>query len=267
MQTLSGKNDRLKQPDYGKYARFYDYFELGGREESEELNIFLDELLSINNVRTVVDLACGTGAQSIGLARKGYQVTAADLSPEMLAIAAQKAEKHKIRFVQGDMRNSDLGVFDAALCIFNAIGHLSRSECQSFFAGVHEQLSPGGLFIFDILNYTAMQTAAFNEYKSMTREAIIDGLLVQHARQCTLKKRSRQIEISSITRWQDGKHKPGELTDHWTMQIYDADELEKMLTEAGFNEKVFFGPTGSEFDPTTADSILAVCQKQTTRKV
>lgn len=261
MQTQNGKKHGLKQPDYGKYARFYDYFELGGREESEELNIFLDELLSINNVKTVVDLACGTGAQSIGLARKGYQVTAADLSPEMLAVAAQKAGKQKISFIQADMRSAELGKSDAALCIFNAIGHLSKSECQSFFARVHEQLSPGGLFIFDILNFTAMQTAVFNEYKSMTREAIIDGLLVQHARQCVLKKKNRQIEISSITRWQDGKHKPGELSDHWTMQIYDAEELEKMLNEAGFDEKVFFGPTGSEFDPTTADSIFAVCQK------
>lgn len=30
----------MKQPDYHNYARFYDYFELAGYDESEELNIF-----------------------------------------------------------------------------------------------------------------------------------------------------------------------------------------------------------------------------------
>lgn len=263
-QPRPGKKCRPKQPDYGNYARFYDYFELAGREESEELNIFLDELFKINGIKTVVDLACGTGAQSIGLARKGYKVTAADLSPEMLAIAKKKAGKRKINFIEADMRTVEFANADAVICIFNAIGHLSNDECENFFCSVYEQLNPGGLFVFDILNFTAMQTAVFDEYRSMSREAIIEGLLVQHARQCTLNKKNRQIEISSNTRWQDGTHKPGQLSDRWTMQIFEVAELELMLDRAGFNERVFFGPTGSEFEPTKSDSILAVCQKPVT---
>lgn len=251
----------LKQPDYSSYAKFYDFFELAGREETKELNVFLDELFSINGVKSILDFACGTGAQSIGLARAGYKVTACDLNPKMLELAARKAKKLKIKFNVGDMRDSNYGHFDAAICIFNAIGHLQTDDCRIFFANAHKQLNPGGLFVVDILNFTAMQAGAFKEYKYMSREAIIDSMLVHHARDGKLDSRHRQISIKSVTRWQDGFNPPGEICADWQMQIYDAEELQEMLTTAGFTEVTLFGPTGSEFDPLKSDSILAVCQK------
>jgi 2-polyprenyl-3-methyl-5-hydroxy-6-metoxy-1,4-benzoquinol methylase len=251
----------LKQPDYSAYARFYDYFELAGHEESGELNVFLDELFKLNKVSSVVDFACGTGAQSTGLARVGYKVTASDLNPAMLKIAARKAGKMKIGFVAADMRTCSLGTFDAAICIFNAIGHLSRDDCRLFFANACKQLNPGGLFVVDILNFTAMAAGVFKEYKYMSREAIVDGMLVHHVRNCTLSKVKRQIRVKSVTRWQDGFNPPAEIHEDWQMQIYDADELRQMLYEAGFTEINLFGLTGTEFSAETTDSILAVCQK------
>ena len=43
------------------------------------------------NPRTAVDLACGTGSVALLLTRSGMQVTAVDMSEEMLCVAAQKA--------------------------------------------------------------------------------------------------------------------------------------------------------------------------------
>jgi len=43
------------------------------------------------NVRTILDLGCGTGNHAIRLARRGYEVTGVDRSPEMLAKAEWKA--------------------------------------------------------------------------------------------------------------------------------------------------------------------------------
>ena len=37
-------------------------------------------------VRTVLDLGCGTGTLSLLLARRGYELIAADASPDMLSI-------------------------------------------------------------------------------------------------------------------------------------------------------------------------------------
>lgn len=251
----------LRQPDYSAYARFYDYFELAGREESEELNVFLDELFRINKVSSVVDFACGTGAQSIGLAKAGYKVTASDLNQEMLKIAARKAGKTKIKFVNADMRTGILGNFGAAICIFNAIGHLSRPDCRLFFENAFKQLNQGGLLVVDILNFSAMAAGIFKEYKYMSREAIIDGMLVHHVRNCSFSRVRRQIRVKSVTRWQDGFNPPAEMHEDWQMQIYDADELQEMLHAAGFAEINLFGLTGTEFSAEKTDSILAICQK------
>lgn len=255
----------LKQPDYGRYARFYDFFELAGHEETQELNVFLTELFTINGVKSVLDFACGTGAQSIGLAKAGFTVTACDLSPQMLEVAAIKAGKLKLDFRTGDMRTASYGLFDAAICIFNAIGHLRRDDCRAFFANACGQLNPGGLFVVDILNFTAMAGGVFKEYSYMSREAIIDSMLVHHVRDCKLSRPRRQISIKSVTRWQDGFNAPDELNENWQMQIYDGEEIREMLLGAGFEEVMLFGPTGSDFDPEKSDSVLAVAQKKQTK--
>ena len=54
---------------------------------------FYYEILKRENIqpRTAVDLACGTGSVALLLARKGLQVTAVDMSEEMLTVAQQKA--------------------------------------------------------------------------------------------------------------------------------------------------------------------------------
>lgn len=254
----------MKQPDYEQYARFYDFFELAGHEESEEINLFLNELFKLNGVETVLDFAAGTGAQSIGLARLGYKVTATDKSRAMIELAKEKATRHpglKIDFQVGDMVTANPGVFDAAICIFNAIGHLSSDECVRFFKNAFENIKVKGLFVVDIFNLTAMLAGSFKEYNYLSRELVIDGEVINHVRNCELDEQRRLIKISSMTRLQDGSHDLKTITDDWEMKIYDCDEMRCMLETAGFSEIVFFGPTGSEFDPQKSDSILAVCQK------
>ncbi len=255
---------RMKQPDYANYAAYYDYFELAGFEESEELNIFLNELFKINKIKSVVDFACGTGAQSLGLAKYGYRVTAADLSSEMLQIARKKAEKHKnidLIFRVGNMVEANFGIFDAAICIFNAIGHLTRQQCRDFFANAWRHLEKGGLFVVDIFNLQALVAGSFEEYGYMSRELLIDGQLINHVRNCELDEEHQIISIRSKTRRQNGTHQPEEIDDFWQMQVYEQKELKSMLKAAGFKEIAFFGPTGSEFEPEKSDIILAVCQK------
>ena len=58
----------------------------------------------------IVDCACGTGAITIRLARKGFSMIGVDISPEMLEQAASKARKAGLRipFVCQDMARLQL---------------------------------------------------------------------------------------------------------------------------------------------------------------
>ena len=74
----------------------------------------------------VLDLGCGPGWTSVFLAARGLEFTAADLSPDMLAIARANAERHGVQIETGeaDMQAGfALGNdFDAVL-IFDALHH------------------------------------------------------------------------------------------------------------------------------------------------
>jgi demethylmenaquinone methyltransferase/2-methoxy-6-polyprenyl-1,4-benzoquinol methylase len=50
----------------------------------------------------VLDVATGTGDQALAFARRGYQVTAFDLTDAMLARAARKRDADKVHFELGD---------------------------------------------------------------------------------------------------------------------------------------------------------------------
>lgn len=252
----------LDQPDYSRYAEYYDFFELAGFSESKDMNCFLDDLFTINGVKTVVDFACGTGAQTIGLAKAGFSLTASDLNPEMVKIAQKKSKRLKnITFCCGDMCNEKYGKFDAAICIFNAVGHLTRPDFIKFLSNAKDNLNAGGLLVFDILNYEAMKTSLFEEYAHMSKEVIIKDHLISHVRNCTLNKRKKQIEISSLICSQDGTHKPEKWSENWQMQIYTSDQIVRLLNKAGFKEIHIFGLNGTPFNNELSDSILAVAQK------
>jgi SAM-dependent methyltransferase len=79
----------------------------------------------LEGVRTILDVGGGTGAFSIPLARRGFEVTHLDLSPEMLALARQRAGGlPNIRFVEGnavDLSRFPDGAFDMVLNTDGAI--------------------------------------------------------------------------------------------------------------------------------------------------
>ena len=73
----------------------------------------------------VLDVACGTGNQSIPAARTGAQVTGLDIAPNLLDQARQRAqaENLKIEFVEGDAEKLPYpaGQFDVVLSMFGAM--------------------------------------------------------------------------------------------------------------------------------------------------
>ena len=104
--------------------------------------------------RQVLDLACGTGQFSYRLRQRGMAVTAVDHSPEMLAVAEERARSKglDITFICQDMRELELPyTYDLVLCLCDSLNYLLEVEDLALAlengAGV---LKPGGHFIFDV---------------------------------------------------------------------------------------------------------------------
>ena len=75
--------------------------------------------------RRILDAGCGTGALATEAARRGAEVVAIDISPKLVALAAERMPADlgpgRIDFRVGDMLDPDLGTFDHVVAMDSLI--------------------------------------------------------------------------------------------------------------------------------------------------
>ncbi len=103
----------------------------------------------------VLDLGCGTGVLTLELAKRGYDMTGVDSSPEMLSAARENADAAGVRSVLWlcqDMSAFELyGTVDAVISTCDSLNYLTETdELRRCLALVHNYLVPDGIFVFDI---------------------------------------------------------------------------------------------------------------------
>jgi SAM-dependent methyltransferase len=113
-------------------------------------------LLGLPVGSAILDLCCGHGRHAIPLARRGYLMTGQDLTALFLERAAADARPARaaVRWVQSDMREIPFrDEFDAVINIFTAFGYLeSDHEDLNVLRQVHKALTPGGLFLIEVIH-------------------------------------------------------------------------------------------------------------------
>jgi SAM-dependent methyltransferase len=133
---------------FSRSARIYDAIYASIRDYPQEA-AELDRLIQERRpgARTLLDVACGTGAHLEHLT--GYELEGLDLDPEMLAVAKERLLAAK--FHEGDMADFDLGKrFDAVVCMFSSIGYVKTEErLRSAAAAFARHLEPGGVLVVE----------------------------------------------------------------------------------------------------------------------
>lgn len=142
----------------------------------------------------VLDLGCGTGADSVACALAGGVVTGADISPEMLVRARNRAVEAgvAIRFVEADLsRLPSLGAgrFDLALSGFAALNTVA--DVPAFATSMAEAIRPGGELLLHFLTPGGLfdrfgdlsrgrVRAAFMHWSVRDREVTVGDTRVRH---------------------------------------------------------------------------------------
>ena len=121
-----------------------------------------------NPPRRALDLACGTGAAALALARAGSTVVGVDRSPHMLAIATARARDARlpVTFIEADLRTLPIGTptngatapinlrpasFDLITCLYDSLNYLTGDhDLELALTGAAHLLAPGGRLIFDL---------------------------------------------------------------------------------------------------------------------
>ena len=189
---------------------------------------------------TVLDLACGTGSLTRELAQRGYEMIGVDLSPEMLAEAAEKnrdAGEVPPIFLCQSMDKLDLyGTVDACVCCLDSVNYVTNpKKLQRAFQRVHLFLTPGGLFLFDINTPEKLERMDGQVFLDETEDTycVWRAEYSKRSRICSYFMDIFRLDRESGT-WERGEELHRE-------RAYTIPELTDYLRQAGFQDIKVYG--------------------------
>ena len=246
--------------EYQNMPEYFDAHNIG--EDTDSKNNILEGLLKKHSVNSVLDLTCGTGSQVFYLTERGYKVTGSDFSPALLDIAREKAHKANIdiKFIDGDMRTLKVGNFDAAITMFNAVGHLTKNDFETAMENIGGNLKSGGIYVFDIYNLGAMNDRAVNNL-AMDTTKTANRTKIHNIQYSTLDRKSGLLTSHDKYTIQKIAEPSEQFSHKFTLKIYTASELRDMLARNGFETISQCGMDGSELLDHETTNILTVAKK------
>lgn len=141
----------------GKEKEFHDKWAAGidiGKvtvDESFEActapeNRFILKRLGDLRGRKILDVGCGAGDAAVYFAKRGADVTAIDLSPHMLRVTEQLADRHGVSVKTKESAIGRIGFPDETFDIVYAANVLHHVDIKAALAEIHRVLKKGGIF-------------------------------------------------------------------------------------------------------------------------
>ncbi len=141
------------------YSRIVRHWEAKWNEEDERFHdpcrrLFLSHLPG----KTIIDIGCGLGRDSLYFASRGCGVTATDIVADFLPLIKRKNDSVSVAAM--DMTRPSFGAacFDAAY-LFASFLHVPRELSLATLAGLRSMLRPGGLLFINHLCSTKGYTS------------------------------------------------------------------------------------------------------------
>ncbi len=107
----------------------------------------------------LLDVGCGTGKSFIPMLKRGWEVTACDISASMIELARAKVGE-AAKLSVADMRDLPVfGEFDLVWCLDDAVNYLlTAGELERALSGMRRNLGSGGLLMFDVNTIESYRT-------------------------------------------------------------------------------------------------------------
>ncbi|KAG5327268.1 GNMT methyltransferase, partial [Pseudoatta argentina] len=156
----------------GKAAKVWEVFIGDKNQRTQNYRDFLVGLLRQKGCRRILDVACGTGVDSIMLLEEGFEVVSVDASDKMLKYALKSRwdrrkepafdnwviEEANWLTLPNDISHLIGEGFDAVICLGNSFAHMpdtfdDQREQRQALANFERCVKPGGLLLIDHRNY------------------------------------------------------------------------------------------------------------------
>lgn len=220
-------------------------------DAEEHLKLIFDNI-KIPKGAKILDMACGAGRHAIILSRKNFDVTAVDLSENLLSMAKESAKKENlfINFIQSDIRKFETEQkFNLVLNLFTSFGYFETDEENfSVLQKAYDNLEIGGYFVLDFFNSEYIQKNLI-EFS----EEIINEAEIHQFRKIKNNRVTKKIVIT----------KNGNLTQfEESVRMFTKDELVDAIQKIGFDIYKTFGDfLGNKFEKFTSPRLIMICKK------
>jgi SAM-dependent methyltransferase len=190
----------------------------------------------------VLDLGCGTGRLSLGLAAAGHVVTGVDPAAASLDAARAKPGADRVRWVEGTSIDLPATSFDIALMTGHVAQFLTEDQAwEDVLGDLHRALVPGRLLAFDSRDPRAQVWHRWNPTDSRREVLLPDGTTVVMWTSVTAEGDGR-VNFTLDYVFSSGERRSSTATLRFRTQA----ELRSTLATAGFIVEQMYGGWGSE---------------------
>jgi SAM-dependent methyltransferase len=218
---------------YEPLAPFYDRFTADSKYEPVLDAIESWALAQGLRGKRLLDVACGTGNSFELLLGRGYDVSACDLSPAMVAEARRKWPDIA-EIVVADMRSLPWrSEFDLLTCVDDAVNYLHNEEdLRAAVASMARALRPHGIAVFDVNTLRAYRTDFAESFEMTTPDTRFSW-----RGECSPDAGPGVMASATVTVDHAGDiHESRHVQRHWGVE-----ELRAACIAAGFRHVVFRG--------------------------
>jgi SAM-dependent methyltransferase len=185
----------------------------------------------------VLDLGCGTGRLSLGLAAAGHRVTGVDPARASLDAARAKTGADGVTWVEGTSADLPAGAFDVALMTSHVAQFFADEEgWRATLADLHRALVPGGRLVFDARDPLDRRWELWNPHDSRRLVAMPDGSQVEVWTEVT-EVLDDVVSLAMRYRFADGT----ELASPADLRFRSEAQLRGSLHDAGFSVESVYG--------------------------
>ncbi|XP_062896708.1 glycine N-methyltransferase isoform X2 [Mobula hypostoma] len=161
----------------GKAAKVWQLYIGDTQSRTDEYRNAVVQLLRQHKCQRILDVACGTGVDSIMLLEEGFTLVSSDASDKMLKYALKERWNRRKEAAfdnwvieEANWLTLPLDIpkpgdgFDAVICLGNSFAHLpdlkgDQSDQKLALSNIASMVKPGGILIIDHRNYdTILET-------------------------------------------------------------------------------------------------------------
>jgi ubiquinone/menaquinone biosynthesis C-methylase UbiE len=216
-------------------------------DRDKKLVAFIEHVCELKPPMKILDLACGGGDQARHFARLGYDMVGVDIAPSLIEYAGKRSEAENVEaeFITGNMFEIDYdNEFDACVVLGGSFGFKGGEDDIDLLKRIHKSLKPGGrLFLmFRTLDRLFGKSQVWFDtpqgwllceevYNENLRNSSLNWYLVDGDNNVIRLQQDSQCVFDRI------------------IQCYTLEEMENMLTEAGFESLAGYGGVDYSIPP------------------